>query len=174
MESESKDVLKNYQAKESDSEAYECAICFTIMVEPIKISCNHVFCLACIEKLLLDNTFKCPMDRKEFNPDTDLEFFIDIFNKNKENFPLEMIQKAEKLIQDRKEGMGMVEITLVYGNFHQLINPVNNSNSNNHKWKVFVTCKKSVEKITLVREKLRNQINLFEIVNRIEDRKSVV
>jgi hypothetical protein len=155
--------ISNYNIAQADTEAYECALCFTLMVEPILISCGHLFCLSCIEKLLFNNTFKCPIDRKEFDPEEDLKFCEEIFKKNLENFSEDMKIKAEKIIEERKESIGLCEIKLLYGNYHVLTYKDDPLNSGKHSWKAFAACRTCEESITMIRNKLRAETNLQKL-----------
>ena len=51
-----------------DEAEFECQVCMTIMVEPVKLPCGHVFCAQCIQVFFVGKR-ECPMDRKKV-PDT--------------------------------------------------------------------------------------------------------
>lgn len=44
----------------------ECQICMTIMVEPAKLPCGHIFCAQCIQVFLVAKR-ECPFDRKKIS-----------------------------------------------------------------------------------------------------------
>ena len=70
---------------ESDLHDKDCSICFTIMVEPIKLECNHRFCIQCISKLFVDPiNRKCPICRAVVPQDLQIDKkMIDVFFANK-------------------------------------------------------------------------------------------
>ena len=97
------------------SESYDCFICMSIMTEPIKL--------------------RCPMDRKKFNIESDLQFDKFVFDNNRNFHPIEFKEKALKILQKREMSSGLAEFQLSYRNEHILLSERNN---NNHKWKAFV------------------------------------
>lgn len=42
----------------------ECGICMTVMVEPVKFPCKHVFCAQCAQVFLVQSR-ECPLCRVE-------------------------------------------------------------------------------------------------------------
>jgi E3 ubiquitin-protein ligase BAH len=83
---------------------YLCPICFTIAYKPVRLECQHFFCIRCLIKLQRRGENKCPMCREqvvmkatEVNVDEELISFM------KQNFPNEVKQKKkinEKEITD--------------------------------------------------------------------------
>lgn len=40
-----------------------CPICRSILIEPVTLPCNHVFCLSCFNGSMENNTLTCPLCR---------------------------------------------------------------------------------------------------------------
>lgn len=75
-------------------EDYLCPVCMSIAYKPVRLVCNHFFCIRCLIKLQRRNEKKCPicrdpvvMDATEVNVDWDLLEYM------KRNFPKEVKQK---------------------------------------------------------------------------------
>ncbi|CCH43492.1 putative RING finger protein [Wickerhamomyces ciferrii] len=80
---------------------YLCPICFTIAYKPIRLQCNHFFCIRCMIKLQRRNEPKCPICRDKvvmFATEANLDYELMKFLK--ENFPKEVKQKQN---QNEKE-----------------------------------------------------------------------
>lgn len=149
-----------------ESDSHECSICMSLMVEPIRISCSHLFCLSCLEKLILDGNMKCPMDRKEFKIEKDLKFDQTIFDSNLEKSPDEFKDKAVKILKERQLMAGLAEILIVFGNKHQ---SMKTGEDNKHKWTAFVEVKKSTGRVTDYLNELRKRTKLDEFVGEKEN-----
>jgi hypothetical protein len=123
-------------------ENYECPICFQLNVEPVKLTtCKHVFCLSCIERLLINGEHRCPLDRSNFNYRINLEYesqHFSILAKYKKEITLEAVNKN---IKARKENTNLLELALHYGNLHRVMLQANSHNQ--HLWKVYVRIRKS-------------------------------
>jgi hypothetical protein len=44
---------------------FSCVICFEILIEPIKLKCDHELCSCCFKSLMKSKNFTCPMCRKK-------------------------------------------------------------------------------------------------------------
>lgn len=44
---------------------YECPVCTSITIKPVRLSCSHVFCVRCLVKLQLSRENHCPICRRE-------------------------------------------------------------------------------------------------------------
>ncbi len=143
-------------------EIHECLICFGIMVEPIKLSCSHVYCLECLDKIITNGDKRCPMDRKDFNFETDLIFEDNLYNENLKYHEEAFKTAAKKVINERYNRAGKVELELIYGNKHQ---QMKTSDQNRNKWTMFVKLKKVSEKKDAIFKKLRQLSNLNMIIN---------
>lgn len=44
---------------------YLCPICFSIAYRPIRLSCQHIFCIRCVVKLQRRHEAHCPLCRSE-------------------------------------------------------------------------------------------------------------
>ena len=43
---------------------FSCIICYEILIEPIKLKCDHELCIKCFKSLIKNKNFSCPMCRK--------------------------------------------------------------------------------------------------------------
>lgn len=145
-----------------DSEANECCICFSILVEPIRIACNHIYCLICLEKIIVSGDLRCPMDRKIFDYLNDLKYDKSIVEKNLEQDPKGFYERANRIYEFRQNVNHMEEMTLNYGNFHTLLNT---TEENCHQWCAFVSLKKLDNQILDAIEKLKEEANIEQYVN---------
>ncbi|KAJ9663383.1 hypothetical protein H2198_000900 [Neophaeococcomyces mojaviensis] len=76
---------------------YLCPICMSITYRPIRLRCNHVFCIRCMIRLQRDSKDECPMCRErgvleatENNLDKDLQKFL------KQEFKGEVAEKKRE------------------------------------------------------------------------------
>ena len=71
--------------KELVENSFECAICLNVMIDPISLSCGHMFCLYCTRGWEMTarrdgRPFKCPKCRRDvfgLCPNFDVKSFID-------------------------------------------------------------------------------------------------
>lgn len=54
--------INEEESKDADGVDTECAICYTVMVEPVTLECNHSFCRICL-KTFFQQKIECPMCR---------------------------------------------------------------------------------------------------------------
>jgi hypothetical protein len=113
----------------------------------------------------MDDISRCPMDRKKFDFQKDLEFSKNIFNTNLQYSNIEFMEKASRLVSERNNFGDFTEIELIYGNEHQTLNT---SENNSHKWTAFVKLKKSIGDKRSVINKFKNEINIIELVGTVE------
>ena len=71
---------------EIDQIETNCSICYIIMVEPCKTSCNHVMCIQCLQRALVAK-MECPMCRQVMAEDYQLQIDKDIQATIKEQNP---------------------------------------------------------------------------------------
>ncbi|KAL6851984.1 SPX domain-containing protein [Trichoderma novae-zelandiae] len=96
------DIAKEVCARISDElvsiipqvNEYLCPICYNIAYQPVRLDCQHVFCIRCSVKLQRRQEEHCPlcrarvvMDASAKNIDSDLERFM------RKNFPAEVKEK---------------------------------------------------------------------------------
>lgn len=149
-------------------EMIECSICFMIIVEPIRISCSHIFCLDCIERLLTSNDeTKCPMDRKEFDFRNDLKYDESVFIHNYKHFPSECKNVIDNIISYREKKKNLKEYRLAYGNNHEYIPSDTN---NNHKWVAYISLKDCDKTKKTILDNFKYKSNLFWITNLFDDK----
>jgi len=137
----------------------ECPICLSLILEPIKIKCSHILCLDCLEKLLIQGKYQCPLDRSEFNMDKDLTFDKETFKKLVTQ--KEFNEKALVLLNLRNQNLNKIELLISYGNEHKAITAID---QNKHRWKAFIRVKRTEPKIKNLVEKFVKQINIAEII----------
>ena len=52
----------------NDTEDNECAICLQSCLQPIRLSCHHIFCFLCIKGVTINHSqTKCPMCRENIS-----------------------------------------------------------------------------------------------------------
>lgn len=77
-----------------------CNICFEILVVPIKLKCNHEFCIICAESLIENENFKCPMCRSAIAEvyHSNMRLLLDgeRWNEIKKTFPNEVFQRLNE------------------------------------------------------------------------------
>jgi len=74
----------------------ECIICYEYVTECVKLTCNHVFCANCVEKIVANKNFvKCPLCRnisivqKDLTlSDNDKQRIIEYYVIHKKNFTI--------------------------------------------------------------------------------------
>ncbi|KAL8243932.1 hypothetical protein R6Q59_010190 [Mikania micrantha] len=76
---------------------YLCPVCFSITFKPVRLRCNHVFCIRCLIVMQRDDADHCPLCREkvvleatEAHLDENLARFL------KQNFPEEVKQKQRE------------------------------------------------------------------------------
>ncbi|PWW80642.1 RING-14 protein [Tuber magnatum] len=76
---------------------YLCPICSSISVKPVRLSCNHIFCVRCLVKLQRANKDPCPMCRRHCVLRADSgNLDMGLYNFLKRYFPKEVkIKQAE-------------------------------------------------------------------------------
>ncbi|KAI5964282.1 uncharacterized protein KGF55_002224 [Candida pseudojiufengensis] len=82
---------------------YSCPICMSIAYKPIKLSCNHLFCVRCLVKLKQQNNLNCPMCRRT-NAILDADSSnLDLKNMEimKNMFPIEVREKLRERDKER-------------------------------------------------------------------------
>jgi hypothetical protein len=145
--SEAKDSLGNVT----------CAICISLIVEPVVTECKHLFCYICLEELMEMTSneveLKCPMCRKNFNNKFKLKIDIEIQDKIKKAHPKEYESRQKVITEYRKKTKDVFKLRLLYGNTHKLVeNPKKSrtadNTTNKHKWCMFVkTCDYDTSKL---------------------------
>jgi hypothetical protein len=142
----------------------ECSICFTLVVEPIRIRCSHLYCLDCVEKLIINNEdIKCPMDRISFNFEQDLKYDSSVLFKNLSSFPEETKQRIENILHWRRSQSSTKEVVIAYGNVHEY-QP--QQATNKHKWTAFVEITNCHSKKRQVLDEFKRQsLDLFALAN---------
>jgi transcription initiation factor IIF auxiliary subunit len=144
-------------------EMIECSICFTIIVEPIRIKCSHLFCLDCIEKLVTNNDDpKCPMDRLSFNFEDDIKYDDQVLLQNFLHYPNECKQKIETILHWRKSRKSLKEFRVAYGNLHEYLSGENN---NKHRWTAYADILKCDDKKTAILNDFKYKSNLFALAD---------
>lgn len=160
------DINKQIKNDENaEQEAYDCSICFNIMVEPVRIKCGHLYCLDCIEQLIIngkcDNNIKCPMDRMHFDYLEDLKLDKAIQSLNYSFFTKCFYEKANRVVEQRRNKQNFAELTLAYGNFHNLIE---SNDENKHQWTAFVSVKKIDSSIKNILNILKEEAKVEELI----------
>ena len=144
----------------------ECCICLSIMVEPIRLFCSHLICFSCLEQMILNSNFKCPMDRKVFNIENDLEFDQSIFERNLKLLPEDFMEKATKIGKMIEESSIMLPLQIKYGNYHRYISHADDANK--HEWKCFVKLEKSSGAIHNALNNLIKNSPIYKVLREIK------
>lgn len=58
-------MASNVMAVVPQLDDYECPVCTSITIKPVRLSCSHVFCVRCLVKLQLSKENHCPICRRE-------------------------------------------------------------------------------------------------------------
>ena len=131
----------------------KCAVCYTFIVEPIKLKCKHFFCYDCLTKIdrLIQNQLKCPLCR-EITKNLDLKIDKNLTRKFQKKFP-KTFKKAEKelkkvkiLEKDKKK------IYFRIGNSHELIEE--KQSKNKHKWKLYLKSEENFQNLNFFFKKI--------------------
>lgn len=142
----------------------ECPICMNIPVIPVILSCNHIYCLDCIQKIAISETFKCPMDRKSLDILKDVKFDSKsqskLLNSNKSLY-LELV----KIYLESKKTKKRV-LRLSYGNEHKYIG---DESFNKHQWIAFVRPHYDQEMAKEMFKSIFKEANLYKILGIEED-----
>ena len=146
---------------------YECPICLSIILEPIRIKCSHVLCLNCLEKLLIKGKFQCPLDRKPFDMNKDLTFDNETLKKCQKDKDFE--KHALELLKARNKEINNLELVIKFGNEHK---EMSGADQNKHRWEAFVTIEKTEPKIKNLIAGLAKQAGLASIFKFKEDIKN--
>jgi hypothetical protein len=146
-----------------EMDTYECCICLTMMVEPVRITCGHLVCLSCAEKLLINGNPKCPMDRSPFDYEKDISYDENVFQTNFNKHNDEFMERATKIIKAREENYGLMPLQVIYGNHHEL-KP--GEDQNKHYWRCFVKVEKSNGKTQQMLEKFRISSPIYKIIGK--------
>jgi hypothetical protein len=69
----------------------ECSVCYEESTTMMKLKCNHMFCIVCIEKINDHGLIKCPLCRGKQNVFTNINYkdkkiIIDEFIKNQDQY----------------------------------------------------------------------------------------
>lgn len=131
----------------TDMNNYLCPICLNLLIEPVKIECNHMFCYTCLDELM-DNSnkeidFKCPMCRENLKKNFNLKIDKTLENQIKNLFAKEYELRSKMLMEYKKSMENIIKIKILYGNSHELVESPKKSNShpencNKHRWGAFV------------------------------------
>ena len=122
---------------------FECPICMTLLAEPVKLPCNHIFCLVC-QKKVMKNGNSCPMCRQTFDklfvPQVDKQMQSEISAEFTSEFELQ-----KKALKEQKEWRGDRKVvSFSFGNTHEDVKDPKPANSdktmtNKHRWTMFVS-----------------------------------
>lgn len=79
-------------------EDYTCPICMSVAFKPIRLLCNHVFCVRCLVMLKKDNKADCPMCRQKnvINKADGSNLDIETMELMKKYFPIEVKEKIKE------------------------------------------------------------------------------
>lgn len=58
-------VASNVMAVVPQLDDFECPVCTSITIKPVRLSCSHVFCVRCLIRLQLAKENHCPICRRE-------------------------------------------------------------------------------------------------------------
>ena len=129
-----------------DISVHICPICINLTIEPVETECKHTFCFTCLEDLMensaSEDQFKCPMCRTVMSKNFDMKVNKILDRQLKVKFKKDYEARQKLLDEYRKSQEGIVKIKILYGNTHELVPSLVNSDSsessNKHKWGAFV------------------------------------
>lgn len=58
-------LASNVMAVVPQLDDYECPVCTSITIKPVRLNCSHVFCVRCLVRLQLSRENHCPICRRE-------------------------------------------------------------------------------------------------------------
>lgn len=77
-------------------EDYLCPICFSVAYKPIRLSCNHLFCIRCLVVMQREEQKHCPLCRGEVIMEADTDNIdMDMVRFLKKHFPQEVKEKQQ-------------------------------------------------------------------------------
>eukprot|EP00164_Ancoracysta_twista_P000898 GFYU01001183.1.p1 GENE.GFYU01001183.1~~GFYU01001183.1.p1 ORF type:complete len:253 (-),score=28.54 GFYU01001183.1:141-899(-) len=117
----------------SDSEEFECSLCYSIFLDPVRTTCGHVFCRTCIRRCLFQRE-ACPLCRDDltgFNPDT-ARVDHHLATETEARFGAELMQRRR---EEERRLNSMLTLRFKYGNRHKA---VSTRSRNTHKWTAYL------------------------------------
>ena len=129
----------SHQFEEIKREEFDpcCPICLTVMVEPVKTPCEHIFCKNCLTDFIKLNC-ECALCRKIIPKDFKMDVEEELDAEIKYKFP-EEYAKSKKLIETiNAKKSYLVDVEFEVGNFHKDVVKVG---KNSHKLTPFVRIK---------------------------------
>ncbi|SAL96953.1 hypothetical protein [Absidia glauca] len=92
---------------------YSCPVCYGITWRPIRLECNHVFCVRCLIKAHRKRLYDCPLCRLEMavgnadanNLDKELQDFLLLY------FPREIKEKRRDNEQEQADLVGATKLS---------------------------------------------------------------
>jgi hypothetical protein len=109
------EMLNEQVMREMYIEDATCNICFEILVEPVKLLCNHELCIICATSLIESKSYSCPMCREKI-PQIYWSHLPLLINEErwteiKQTLPNEVVQRLPDIIEFHKRETKKVSIT---------------------------------------------------------------
>lgn len=125
--------------KQSEEDALECAICLDLFCEPLRLTCSHTFCRACLVQAVHR---RCPLCRTEWVADFDPSSAVVDEAIRSMAQRIRPAEYAERLAEALAMAAMARRILFKLGNRHSLVlNPKlskHGQNVNRHCWTMFV------------------------------------
>ncbi len=105
-------------------DTYECSICRDLMFRPVSLSCQHVFCLHCLEEHIRHSRKRCPICRSRFFFPPDYNKFIEILIK--ERYPEKYEERCKEIgdIKERRRLENQITMDILQANEPALTHPL--------------------------------------------------
>ncbi|XP_025192737.1 nuclear factor 7, brain-like [Melanaphis sacchari] len=99
---ENADLINVLNKMELHDEDFKCPVCFELFIVPSLLSCSHMFCEWCIDKML-EKSDKCPICRKQILQYTYCLNTANIIKRMIERMPEKVKLKYEKVEASRSK-----------------------------------------------------------------------
>ena len=114
----------------------DCSVCYTTMVEPCTLPCNHSFCLQCI-RAFFQTKSECPLCRDIPPAKFKLNVNTKLQQQVRRYVPEAYAERVAALRAQNAFSSDWVDLKLIYGNRHEDV-PAMGFSQNTHKWTMFV------------------------------------
>ena len=130
------DGIVQPQEQEEQTVETDCNVCYTTMVEPCTLPCQHSFCLLCI-RTFFQTKSECPLCRAVPPANYELSVNLNLQKVVKKTVPEAYKKQLAALRAQNAFSGDWLDLKLVYGNRHESV-AADGYKHNTHKWTMFV------------------------------------